>query len=101
MKINKKEIKYIERTEIYGNYFDYLKPIMEYYINVYGYINEIYKLEEFIDNITINGYGFVEYNGKLYIPELYIPELLEDSEQLQDYDYFIDSGDKYILIPVE
>ena len=95
MKINQKEIEPIELQEIYDNYFDYLKPIMEYYINIYGHINETYKLEEFIDNTAINGYGFIKYNG-----ELYIVELVENDEELIDHNYFIDGKDKYILEPI-
>ena len=95
MKINQKEIKPIELQEIYDNYFDYLKPIMEYYINVYGHINDIDELEAFIDNTAINGYGFCKYNGKLYIIEL-----ATDDEELNNYNYFVEDGAKYILIPI-
>lgn len=96
MKINDKNITYISRDEIYNNYVKYIEPIINYMCNVGYTIDGSDSIMEFIDNTAINGYGFIDYNGNLYIVEL-----AEDKEQLNDYDYFVEDGDKYILIPVE
>lgn len=96
MKINDKNITYISKDDIYANYVEYIEPIIDYMCEVGYSINGSDSIMEFIDNTAINGYGFINYNGKLYIAEL-----MDDIEQLNDYDYFIIDKDKYILIPVE
>lgn len=96
MKINKNDIEYIERHEIYGNYCKYIEPIIDYMCSVGHPMNGSDNIMEFIDSVVYCGYGFADYNNHLYIVELW-----EETNQQPDYDYFVEDGDKYILIPVE
>ena len=97
MKINEKDFEYIEGHKIYGNYCKYIEPIINYMASMDLPILNADSINEFIDNVIYNDYGFVDYNGNLYIVEL-----AEDKEQLDDYNYFVDyCGDKFILIPIE
>ena len=96
MEINEIKLIRISRDEIYANYVKYIEPIIDYMYDNFGIIKGSSGISEFIDNTAINGYGFIDYNGNLYIAEL-----MDDEEQLKYYDYFITGKDKYILIPVE
>ena len=70
MKINIKDIEYISRDEIYSNYFKYIEPIINYMASMDLPILNADSINEFIDNIIFNYYGFAEYDGNLYIIEL-------------------------------
>lgn len=96
-KINEKDIKYIERSEIYGNYSKYIEPIINYMASMDLPILNADSINEFIDSIIFNYYGFAEYNGKFYIVELWEEDI---SEMPEDSIYFSDN-DTYILTPLE
>ena len=96
MEINEKDITYIERSEIYDNYCEYIEPIIDYMV-ANGYeITSSYDIMTFIDNIAYNGYGFYDYQGNLY----YCNEVIDEAEDT-DENYYIEDGQKYILIPIE
>lgn len=97
IKINEKDIKYIERYEIYSNYCKYIDPIIDYMCSVGYTIEGSDTIMEFIDNVIYNGYGFAEYDGKFYIVELWEEDI---SEMPEDSIYFTDH-DNYILTPLD
>lgn len=95
--ILEKDIKYIERHEIYSNYCKYIEPIINYMASMDLPILNADSINEFIDNIVFNAYGFAEYDGKFYIVELWEEDI---SEMPEDSIYFIDT-DTYILTPLD